>query len=40
MVVDVGELEKGWLKIRHTLDIGFGEIDLKLPPRGLAFCSI
>lgn len=30
MVVDVGDLEKGWLKIRHTLDIGFGEIDLEL----------
>lgn len=30
MVVDVGELEKGWLKIPHTLDIGFGGTDLEL----------
>lgn len=29
MVVDFGELEKGWLKIPHTLDIGFGGTDLE-----------
>lgn len=29
VVVDFGELEKGWPKIPHALDIGFGAVDLE-----------